>query len=275
MSFSTVISRQGSWGAGMLRAVLLLVLVVMPGLAVAQDYWGRKLPGQPMHFIFGYGSLINTQSRNATSDKPIPAVPARIAKDFGYLRAWVFKSTSGFTALGLRKPRPDESPATINGVIYPVEGGDMEAFDAREVGYRRVEVPLDLIEPLSWQQLPPDGKIWIYVSVGDDGETGSPVQGGPTSDFPLLQSYIDIVVEGGLEYGDDYLRELIATTADWNKEWLDDRELPRRPWVFRKNAVKIDKALREVSPASDHFKDRLFPEAFAVKRLLAPEAAAR
>lgn len=258
----------------MLRAVLLLALIIMPGLAAAEDYWGKKLPDQPTQFIFGYGSLINTQSRNATAAKPIPAIPARIAKEFGYLRAWVYNCTCGFTALGLRKPRQGEEPSTINGVIYPVEGNDMAAFDAREAGYRRLEVPVEQIEALSWQQLPADSKIWIYVSVGDDGETGSPSLGGPTPALPLLQSYIDVLLEGGLEYGEDYARELIATTADWSDNWLNDRELPRRPWVFHKHAAQVDRLLREINPSADYFNDRLFPEAFAVKRLV-PETAAR
>lgn len=49
---------------------------------------------------------------------------------------------------------------TINGVIYPVEGDDMAAFDAREAGYARVEIPRDQIEAASWQRLPEQGRIW-------------------------------------------------------------------------------------------------------------------
>lgn len=234
----------------------------------AENYWGRKIPDQPIHFIFGYGSLINTESRNATAVKPIPAIPARISASFGYTRAWVFNCPCGFTALGLREPRDGESANTINGVLYPVEGDDMTAFDQREAGYKRVEVPLQFVEALSWQQLPEHGKIWIYVSEGTDGQPGGKGLEGPTSQLPLLQSYIDVVLRGGLEYGEDFARELIETTADWSDNWLDDRELPRRPWVFTKDASKIDRLLQSTTPAASYFKERLFPEVFVVKRLV-------
>ena len=44
----------------------------------------------------------------------------------------------------------------------------------------------------------------------------------------MLESYIDVVVEGGLEFGEDFARELIETTSDWSDYWLNDRELARR-----------------------------------------------
>jgi cation transport regulator ChaC len=98
------------------------------------------LPDQPTQFIFGYGSLINSASRNSTAGKTVPAIPVRVSAAFGYVRAWDDRSTSGFTALGLRKPGANEKAGTINGVLYPVEGGDMAKYDVREQGYRRVEV---------------------------------------------------------------------------------------------------------------------------------------
>jgi hypothetical protein len=74
-----------------------------------------------------------------------------------------------------------------------------------------------------------------------------------------------------LEYGPDYARELIETTADWNRYWLNDRELPRRPWVYDKNYAAVDKLLEETAPAAPHFKDRLFPEVYAIRNV-APAA---
>jgi cation transport regulator ChaC len=113
-------------------------LFVLP--AGAKDWQGVMLPDQPTQFIFGYGSLINSASRNSTAGKTVPAIPVRVSAAFGYVRAWDDRSTSGFTALGLRKPGANEKAGTINGVLYPVEGGDMAKYDVREQGYRRVEV---------------------------------------------------------------------------------------------------------------------------------------
>ena len=157
---------------------------------------------QPTNFIFGYGSLINSQSRNSTAAAPIPAIPVRVSPALGYIRTWNDRSASGFTALGLRKPLPGEAARTINGALDPVEGDDMSKFDAREEGYVRVEVPLTDIAAVGWQPLPTSGRIWVYVpqkptSAGEPG-VGLPE---PDAEFPLLQSYIDVVVEGGLEYG--------------------------------------------------------------------------
>jgi len=125
------------------------VVIVLASSAGAEDFWGRKLPDQPVNFIFGYGSLINSGSREATAGEPIHAIPVRVSAAFGYIRCWNDRSPSGFTALGLRRPQPGENAMTINGVVYPVAGDNMAAFDARETGYIRVEVPPDEIEALS------------------------------------------------------------------------------------------------------------------------------
>ena len=254
----------------MISALAALTLVSTAPGAGAGDWWGKTLPGQPQNFIFGYGSLINTASRNATASKPIDAIPVRVSASFGYVRAWVDRARSGFTALGLRKPGAGEQAMTINGVLYPVEGDDMGLFDQREAGYRRMEVPREAIQAVSWEQVPTEGKIWVYVSVGSDGTPGEGLQ-PPSADYPVLQSYVDVVIDGALEYGPDYARELIETTADWSPYWLNDRELPRRPWVYDKNYAAVDTLLEETAPAAAHFKDRLFPEVYAVRNL-APAA---
>ena len=49
------------------------LLFVLP--AVAKDWQGVMLPDQPTQFIFGYGSLINSASRNSTAGKTVPAIP--------------------------------------------------------------------------------------------------------------------------------------------------------------------------------------------------------
>jgi hypothetical protein len=98
--------------------VLIAAIVVPRAEARATDWWGRKLPDIPTQFIFGYGSLINAASRNSTAGNPIPAIPVRVSAAFGHIRAWNDRSPSGFTALGLRVPRPGEQATTINGVLY-------------------------------------------------------------------------------------------------------------------------------------------------------------
>lgn len=248
----------------MLSAAILLLAVLLPaGMAGAEDFWDRKLPDPPADFVFGYGSLINTASRDATAGHRTTAIPARVGAGFGFLRCWCDRSATGFTALGLRRTEPGETATTINGVLYPVVGKEMSDFDSREGGYARIEIPRDQIQAASWQPLPESGRIWVYVPVTPGHPPGTDLL-APSTDFPLLQSYIDVVLEGGLEYGAEYAREILATTTGWNEYWLNDREMPRRPWVFDKQAAATDKLLAAAVP---HFTDRLLPEEYAAKRI--------
>lgn len=238
--------------AAMLAASLLFAFP-----AAATDWWGKKLPDQPTNFIVGYGSLINSASRNATAATPVEVIPVRVSEKLGYVRSWNFRSPSGFTALGVRKSRAGDAARTINGVLYAVVGDDMARFDAREAGYARIEVPYDMIEALSWQAPPRVGKIWMYVPVMPAHAPGEDLPLA-NADYPLLQSYIDVLVEGGLEFGDDYARELIETTTGWNRFWLNDRVLARRPWVYDKRSGAVDALLEKTEPAASYFKSRRF-----------------
>lgn len=239
----------------------LVALVFAGGAAQAQmtDYWGSRLPDPPVHFIFGYGSLINTASRNATAGTPVQAIPVRVSAAFGYVRSWSDRAPSGFTALGLRRPLAGEAPMTINGVVYPVVGNDMSAFDEREAGYVRVAVPWALIEPVSWQPLPQRGTVWVYVPKAAGKEPGEALS-RPDARYPLLESYIDVVIEGGLEYGPGFAREIVETTRDWSPYWLNDRTLARRPWIFHRQFAQIDALLAASVPCFTH---RAFSEDFA------------
>src|ERR1700723_2859804 len=93
-----------------LIALGAIFLLTVP--AGAKDWQGVMLPDQPTQFIFGYGSLINSASRNSTVGKMIPAIPVRVSAAFGYIRAWDDRSSSGFISLGLRKPREGEKAST-------------------------------------------------------------------------------------------------------------------------------------------------------------------
>ena len=127
-----------------------------------------------------------------------------------------------------------------------------------------MEVPHADIEAVSWQALPAQGRIWVYVPEGAGKEPGVGLP-QPDAKYPMLESYIDIVVEGGLEYGTEFARETIATTKDWSRYWLNDRDLARRPWVFDKQSGAVDRLLAAHAP---QFTDRMFPEEFTAKHLL-------
>jgi hypothetical protein len=194
-------------------------------------------------------------------------MPVRLSASFGFIRAWVDRSASGFTALGLRRPGEGERASTINGVLCPADDDEMTRFDHRELGYARIAVPPGMIEAVSWQSLPQAGTIWVYVPLGADGRTGLVLEAA-SADYPLLQSYLDVFLEGALEYGSGFAQEAIETTQDWSQYWLNDRALARRPWVYDEHYAETDRLLSITPPASRHFCDRLFAEPFAARYLL-------
>lgn len=241
--------------------------------AFPRDYWGERLAGAPTDFVFGYGTLINEPSRTSTSGRRVAAVPARISASFGYVRGWVarsgVRSGVGFTALGLRRPRSGEAPSSINGVVFPViTAEEMAAFDRREGNYARVEVDPALIEAVGWLGLPRAGRVWIYVPKGASGAVAEDLK-EPDAAFPVLQSYVDVVLQGAIADGVDFARELIATSFDWSPYWLDDRPIPRRPWASTADAGAIDRLLASVEPAASQFANRLYPELYAARYLVA------
>lgn len=268
------------------RSILFGPMIAGAGLALSgqtalsRDYWGERLAAGPSEFIFGYGTLINEPSRTSTSGHRVAAVPARISGAFGYVRAWVARSGTrsggaGFTALGLRRLNAGEAPSSINGVVFPVMNTDeMAAFDRREGGYARVEVDPSLMETVGWQGLPKAGRVWIYVPRGSLGAVADNLK-LPDADFPLLQSYIDVVLQGAIAEGADYARELIASSFDWSPYWLDDRPIPRRPWAGTAEAGPIDRLLASVEPAASQFANRLYPELYAARHLMGAGAGVR
>ena len=85
---------------------------------------------------------------------------------------------------------------------------------------------------------------------------------GPSVDFPILQTYVDVCVSGCLEHGEAFAREFLRTTFLWSCFWLNEREVARRPWLHQKSYVKIDQLLREEVPA--HFAHRKLESEYAV-----------
>ena len=111
----------------------------------------------------------------------------------------------------------------------------------------RVEVPLGLVEFLTWHRLPPHARIYIYVpyapsvvdKYGADPATGLPCCSGPTSPdgllpseapglglqppslhFPIVQTYIDVCITGCLEHGERSETQRCASCASFVGAYL-------------------------------------------------------
>ena len=222
------------------------------------DYWDKKLKNKffsdPQNFLFGYGSLINDESRNSLTNDIHEPIPARISKKFGYKRTWSYYSpTSYMTALGLEKACESEA-TTINGIIFPFDLNNLNNFNEREQDYNLVNIPNKFIQSMSWSNIPKNSKIWVYVQKKKDQKANIK--------FPICQSYIDVCLLGCLKYGKDYAAEFLGTTSNWSKYWINDRLIPRRPWIHVPKHKEIDTLLEFNIFSKDFFKFRRLPETY-------------
>ncbi|MEU0369565.1 gamma-glutamylcyclotransferase family protein [Streptomyces sp. NPDC006283] len=191
------------------------------------------------NYIFGYGSLIQRESRTTTWLKAEEAVPAVVR---GISRGWydrVDTASWGPTYVGA-VPKRD---ARCNGVIFAVAPEELRAFARRESGYRLTRIPSRDISMLDGSKSPPVGTVWYFANVA---------RRYPSERFPIVQSYVDACLDGCLENEVSYpeareaqfAKEFMRTTTDWQTPWFNDRIHPWRPFVYVPRANAIDSLIR-------------------------------
>lgn len=157
-------------------------------------------------YFFGYGSLVN----RATHDF---ARPER-AKLHGWRREWRhtdLRPVAFLTAV----PDPD---CSIDGLIAQVPGADWDALDEREWAYDRIPASHTVSHNL-------DRDIDIAVYAVPQNK-----QNDPSDKFPIILSYVDVVIQGYLrEFGEDGVTRFFETTSGWDTTIVDDRAAPRYP----------------------------------------------
>ena len=186
-------------------------------------------------WMLGYGTLLQNESRETTlraagmeeaaasndehaGSRSSEAYLVRLRGTFGYRRAFCFRSSTGFTALGLvredgssssssRRPPPiDSAPEeTTQGelqdiacVLFRVTPSQLAVFDRRERGYFRLPVPLDALvfapspTPPPWPLHTPDpgaaepnpslnpNRVYVYIPE-------EPCLAVPNEEYPILQ----------------------------------------------------------------------------------------
>lgn len=155
-------------------------------------------------YFFGYGSLVNT----ATHDFPDPR-PARLS---GWRRAWRHTDLRPVAFLTAIR----DAQSVIDGMIAHVPGDDWAALDAREWAYDRVPVT----DRVSHRLHDP---VEIAVYAVSEGR-----QQAPSRAYPVLLSYIDVVVQGYLRaFGPDGAARFFDTTDGWDAPVLNDRDRPK------------------------------------------------
>jgi hypothetical protein len=195
-------------------------------------------------YIFGYGSLIQRESRLSTMASATtvwPAVVSGIAR--GWFDQWGPEDSPSWSPTWLGAV-PDAN-AICNGVIFAVSPSDLGAFNKREAGYLPSRIETSRITMLDGSSAPPDGDVWYYAT--REFRVASPMH-------PIVQSYVDTCLGGCLEIEAEYplakaanfARQFIQTTTHWQTPWINDRIYPWRPYVYVPQAETIDGLLQEL-----------------------------
>lgn len=165
--------------------------------------------------FFGYGSLVNL----ATHDYADPH-PARLT---GWRRVW--RRTTLRDAAFLSVERCDTTE--IAGIVARVPGADWAALDAREAAYARRDVTQTVLHPGQ------PGPVAVY-EVED-------IHLSDRDDHPILQSYLDVVVQGYLRvFGETEAHSFFETTHGWDTPILNDRNDPIYPRAQALSAEETD-----------------------------------
>jgi hypothetical protein len=157
-------------------------------------------------YIFGYGSLVNYNSRKDITKKSIKSKKSRkskktsfyasIHKDFGYIRSFNVRLTiDGIkqTMLGIEKVDKIEKKLTfpINGVLFQVTSSQLKKLDQRESEYRRIIVNKKFIK--TDILLHENDIVYIYKPK---------VIFKISCNYPVCQDYLNMCLEGFAEYGE-------------------------------------------------------------------------
>ena len=195
----------------------------------------------PQQFIFGYGSLLESQSRARTSPSALYASPVNVA---GIQRGW-FDQVGGVSLSTTYLGAVPDPNSNCNGVIFQVSQQQLEAFDQRETGYDRKRVDQKNVTMLDGSKAAPGGDIWFYANREKQYASAK---------CPIVQSYVDICLNGCLELEATYplakeaafAETFLKTCSDWSKYWVNDRIYPRRAFIYVPNASRIDQLILKV-----------------------------
>lgn len=236
---------------------------------------GGKPSDTQQNYIFGYGSLIEDESRMRTTPSARYAWPVNVG---GIRRGWWARGDkSGLTTTYLGAL--DDLGSACNGVIYPVSAQEIAATDQREsAGYKRCEIPPGQIVMLDGRSQPPDGVFWAYINLIPPGQLDDNL---PSPQFPMVQSYVDICIHGCLEVEGKYptaagfTQEFIKLTDAWSRYWVNDRLYPRRPFIFQPSASDIDAALKAAPKTAELFYEvEIEPASWEDRKPVRPPAPA-
>eukprot|EP00483_Globobulimina_turgida_P011628 UN11650 len=209
---------------------------------------GRNI--EKAHYIFGFGSLINTRSRNNTC-KTFDAYPIRL---HNYKRRWNRLEGPTQPWMGIIPIKG----CTVNGVVFKANETMIKAFDARELkwGYQRKQICIENIELLT-DKITLNHKNDVIETyelpfLHQQENNKMDINSDEYKNLRLNpQCYIDIVLKGCMEYGEEFAKEFIRTMFDWRYKWKLNRCDPnhRAGWNLTNNECQyIDKMMKKNIP---------------------------
>ena len=220
-------------------SVSLRAVLWSPGQRPSHEVFGAATSTR-LHYIFGYGSLIERESRMLTWPSAEFASPAVVK---GIARGW-FDQTDGPSWSPTYLGGVTEEDAECNGVVFSVTSAEFDSYSRRETGYRPTKLDPSQVTMLDGGSAPPDGDIGILQH---DKRFAS-------VEHPIVQSYVDVCLDGCLEIEAMYpqakqanfAERFIRTTGNWGPPWINDRIYPWRPFVHVPRAWAIDELLKKV-----------------------------
>ncbi|MBC5831393.1 gamma-glutamylcyclotransferase family protein [Vibrio metschnikovii] len=172
-------------------------------------------------YIFGYGSLMNSASRQLTGETG-QAIPAIV---HGLVRYWGKVDDSYLISPLVVNPGQGQ----VNGVLLEIDEAGLAEFDRRERGYQRIALSHQQID--CQHDLKTDQAIWVYVT-----EQYQP----PCTRSPIVQTYVDTVLAGCLEVSEAFARHFVEHTLGWQAPWENDRSMPKYGNLAEVNATDLE-----------------------------------
>jgi hypothetical protein len=164
-------------------------------------------------YIFGYGSLVNNESRFLTLKRHTEQIKVVLDCNFGYVRKWnYYNKDKNIIALGLEKQVVGDN---INGILFNVYDDEFALLDKREIGYEKITIPPNYVNVLSKDKLQniDNTIIYTYIPKKDYILSNNIDYMSPNK---LNQVYLNKCCTGFTSHNFSFYESFINSTHDWN-----------------------------------------------------------
>lgn len=180
------------------------------------------------HFLFAYGSLIDPDSRDLRAESGV-SIPGQLR---GYRQGWI-QPYSRTTFSGVTR---DASATSVGIFLEITEDALRTKLDEREQAGEGIEDPVYrrvLVDPkeidLFGGSSELHGTVWVYESINP---------GSASEEFPVWQSYVDVVLRSCLSIGQEFAKRFVLSQESWAVPWINDRRRPRYRRVGRRTWLR-------------------------------------